>query len=110
MEQFIGFLLLVIFTEGIITYINNFFVSKEPKWQQVASLLIGELMAVGYQADLLKLFGQEAQIPYLGIVMSGIVISRGSNYVFDLLKKLIAAAKGGSDILNLEEPEDGGLG
>jgi len=110
MEQFIGFLLLVIFTEGIITYINNFFVSKEPKWQQVASLLIGELMAVGYQADLLKLFGQEAQIPYLGIVMSGIVISRGSNYVFDLLKKLITAAKGGSDILNLEEPEDGGLG
>lgn len=110
MEQFIGFLLLVIFTEGIITYINNFFVSKEPKWQQVASLLIGELMAVGYQADLLKLFGQEAQIPYLGIVMSGIVISRGSNYVFDLLKKLIAATKGGSDILNLEEPEDGGLG
>lgn len=110
MEKFIGFLLLVIFTEGIITYVNNFFVSKEPKWQQAASLLIGELMAIGYQADLLKLFGLEAQIPYLGIVMSGIVISRGSNYVFDLIKKLISVAQGGSDILAFEEPEDGGLG
>ncbi len=110
MEKFIGFLLLVIFTEGIITYVNNFFVSKEPKWQQAASLLIGELMAIGYQADLLKLFGLEAQIPYLGIVMSGIVISRGSNYVFDLIKKLISVAQGGSDILTFEEPEDGGLG
>lgn len=110
MQQFIGFLLLVVFTEGIITYVNNFFVSKEPKWQQVASLLIGELMAIGYQADLLKLFGLEAQIPYLGIVMSGIVISRGSNYVFDLIKKLISVAQGGSDILSFEEPEDGGLG
>lgn len=110
MEQFIGFLLLVIFTEGIITYINNFFVSKEPKWQQVASLIVGEVMAFGYRADLLSLFGLEAVIPYLGIVMSGIVISRGSNYVFDLLKKLVNIAHGGSDILSFTEEEDEGLG
>lgn len=110
MEQFIGFLLLVVFTEGIITYVNNFIVSKEPKWQQVASLIIGELMAFGYAADLLALFGLDAKIPYLGIVMSGIVISRGSNYVFDLIKKLIKVAQGGSDIVTLEETDDGGLG
>ena len=110
MEQFIGFLLLVIFTEGIITYINNFFVSKEPKWQQVASLIVGEVMAFGYSADLLSLFGLNAVIPYLGIVMSGIVISRGSNYVFDLIKKLIKVAQGGSDIVTFEETDDGGLG
>ena len=108
MAQFIGFLLLVIFTAGIITYINNFFVSKEPKWQQVASLIVGEIMAFGYRADLLSLFGLEAVIPYLGIAMSGIVISRGSNYVFDFLKKLISVAHGNSEIIF--EEEDEGLG
>lgn len=110
MEQFIGFLLLVVFTEGIITYINNFFVSKEPKWQQVASLIVGEVMAFGYRADLLSLFGLEAVIPYLGIAMSGIVISRGSNYVFDFIKKLAKVAQGGTDIFTLEEMDDGGKG
>ena len=107
--QFIGFLLLVVFTEGIITYINNFFVSKEPKWQQVASLIVGEVMAFGYRADLLALFGLDAVIPYLGIAMSGIVISRGSNYVFDLVKKLIGVAHGGSDLM-FDDTEDGGKG
>jgi hypothetical protein len=35
--------------------------------------------------------GMQTNIPYVGSILTGILISRGSNYVFDLVKKLTAA-------------------
>ncbi len=74
--------------EGIITYINNFFVLGEPHYQMILSLILGIFIAVAYKMDLLKLASIESEIPYVGCVLTGIFFARGSNYVHDILKTL----------------------
>ena len=77
-----------ILVESMITYINNFFVTTEPHYQMVLSPIFGILIAVAYKIDLLKLVNIESNIPYIGSVLTGILFSRGSNYVHDILKTL----------------------
>ena len=77
-----------VLVEGIITYINEFFISGAASWQMILSLTLGIIIAVAYKFDLPKYLNMESQIPYVGCILTGILISRGSNYVYDTLKTL----------------------
>ena len=81
-------LMVCVVLEGIITYINNFFVIGEPHYQMILSLIFGIFIAVAYKIDLLKLANIESEIPYIGSILTGILFSRGSNYIHDILKTL----------------------
>ncbi len=81
-------LMVCVVLEGIITYINNFFVIGEPHYQMILSLVFGIFIAVSYKIDILKLVSIESEIPYIGCVLTGILFSRGSNYIHDILKTL----------------------
>ena len=74
--------------EALITYINQFFVSGEFSWKMLASIALGVLVSIAYGLDLPAHFNLHSQIPYLGNILTGILLSRGSNYVFDVIKKL----------------------
>ena len=88
MEQFFGLALMAIVIEGVITYIKEIFVNKNVMWQQVLGIVLGIVVAIGYNADLFALFGLTSTIPLLGCVLTGVLLSRGSNYIFDLVKQL----------------------
>lgn len=81
-------LMVCIVLEGIITYINSFFVVGEPHYQMILSLIFGIFIAIAYKIDLLKLADIESEIPYIGCILTGILFSRGSKYVHDILKTL----------------------
>ena len=81
-------LMVCIILEGIITYINDFFAIGELHYQMILSLIFGIFIAVAYKIDLLKLADIESEIQYIGCVLTGILFSRGSNYVHDILKTL----------------------
>ena len=78
-----------ILVESMVTYINSFFVVGEPHYQMVLSLIFGIFIAVAYKIDLLKLADIESDIPYIGSILTGILISRGSNYIYDLMSKIL---------------------
>lgn len=88
MAQFFGLVLMAIVIEGVITYIKEIFVDKNVMWQQVLGIVLGIVVAIGYNADLFALFGLTSTIPLLGCVLTGVLLSRGSNYIFDLIKQL----------------------
>jgi hypothetical protein len=77
-----------ILIEAIITYFNQFFVQEDFCWQMLFSITLGIIIAVAYRLDLPAHFNLTSQIPYVGCVLTGILLSRGSNYVFDLFGKL----------------------
>lgn len=87
-NNFFGVIAFSILIEAIITYINQFFVSGEFSWKVLASIFLGVLVSVAYGLDLPAYFNLTSQIPYLGNILTGILLSRGSNYVFDIIKKL----------------------
>lgn len=77
-----------ILIEGIVTYFNEFFISGNTPWQMIFSLILGVIISTSYKLDLPQHLGLESTIPYVGSVLTGILISRGSNYIFDLLNKI----------------------
>lgn len=86
--EFFGIILMAIVVEGIVTYVKEWFVDKKLIWQQFMAVGLGILVCVGYEMDLFTLFGLTSAIPYLGATLTGVLIARGSNYIFDLLKKV----------------------
>ena len=78
-----------ILIEGIITYTNQFLIQENFCWQMALSLALGIIVAVAYKLDLPSYFNLKSDIPYVGCILTGILLSRGSNYIFDLLTKLL---------------------
>lgn len=89
--EYFGLFFLAVIVEGVITYINQFFVKGVLKWEMVFSILLGVFVAVAYGVDMLAMVGMKTPIPLVGSILTGILISRGSNYVFDLIKTLTSA-------------------
>ena len=84
----VGIASFAILIEAIITYFNQFFVQENFCWQMLFSIALGIIIAVAYKLDLPAHFNLKSQIPYVGCVLTGILLSRGSNYLFDLLNKI----------------------
>ena len=83
----VGIASFAILIEAIITYFNQFFVQENFCWQMLFSLALGIVIAVAYKLDLPAYCNLKSDIPYVGCVLTGILLSRGSNYVFDLISK-----------------------
>lgn len=58
------------------------------KWQFVAAIVVAIVVAVAYGLDLFASFGLQTPFPYVGSVLSGVVIARGSNILSELITKL----------------------
>jgi hypothetical protein len=84
--------IIAILVEAIVEYGKLIFVSKSINWKQVASLAIGVALAVLANIDLLAAVGVTFTVPFVGVVLTGIILSRGPGYVADFLK-LIQTAK-----------------
>lgn len=98
-----------IIVEGIIAYVKTFFVDGKFQWQMITSLVLGVVVALAYSLDLLALCGLESNIPFIGQVLTGILLSRGANYIADLIKLLISTSdnmKNFANVLVVEPAEE----
>lgn len=99
MAQFITLVLMAIIVEGLITYTKTFFVDGKPQWQMLVGLALGVVVALVYNVDVFALLGITAAVPFVGAILTGILISRGSNYIFDLIKALQGAGGGTESVV-----------
>jgi len=53
---------------------------------RIGSLSIGITLALGTQTDFFSLIGIPIQVPYIGYILTGVLLSRGANFTHDLLK------------------------
>ena len=101
-----------VIAEALISYANMAIKDKKICWEVVASALIGAGVALGFGIDLFPQIGIASNFPYVGEILTGIIISRGSNYVHELLKKLTGEKAAGTartlgdDPFAVSEPED----
>lgn len=89
MENFLLIFVMAILIEAIVSYVIE--VPKNPKL--LIPIALGILAAVAYQLDIPAALGAVSQLPFLGSVFTGIILSRGSNYVYDLVGRLTNAVK-----------------
>ena len=55
---------------------------------RIGALVVGLLVSIGTKADLFALLELPFVIPYVGMILTGILISRGANYLHDIVKRL----------------------
>lgn len=86
-ESITSVFILAVLVEGIVEY----FIASEDKkqpWLKYVAAAIGVLVCVIYKADLLAGLGLITPIPYVGSIVTGIIIGRGSNYLNDFISKV----------------------
>jgi hypothetical protein len=76
---------LAVIVEGIIEYLGTPLPSQ---FKPYAAALLGVAVCVAYNADVLALLGRPAQIPFVGAILTGLLIGRGSNYLHDVLTRI----------------------
>lgn len=76
---------MAVLIEAIVTYVKTFAIDKKIKWQMIAAAVLSVGVCLAYSLDIPALVGIEGSVPYVGNVITGILISRGSNYIYDLL-------------------------
>lgn len=54
----------------------------------VGALIVALLICISTNLDIFIIFKIDSSIPYLGIVLTAILLSRGSNFIHDLLDKM----------------------
>jgi hypothetical protein len=67
--------------------------SLPPAVLRYIAAIVGILLAIAYHADLLALVGLVSPwSPYVGYIVTGLVIGRGSNFLHDLADRWLAPA------------------
>lgn len=82
MEKFFALIVMAILVEAVITYVKEIKSIKSPL---ITSILLGILVSVIYKIDLPATLSITTEIPYVGSVLTGIIMARGSNYLYDLI-------------------------
>ncbi|VYU52824.1 hypothetical protein [Clostridium tertium] len=55
---------------------------------RVGALVVSLVICIDIRLDMLSLLGIKTTIPFIGIVLTAILISRGSNFLHDLLERI----------------------
>ncbi|KEI04660.1 hypothetical protein IRP63_09350 [Clostridium botulinum] len=74
---------------------------------KVGSLIISIILALDTGIDILALSGIPTRIPYVGTILTGIVISRGANFTHDIVSAINNICQNSKNTVeNLESQED----
>lgn len=89
METFMLLFVAALLVESVINIIKNI-QEKETSWKYWGSLGLGLvvsiLVAINWDIDLFKMVGfPDGRLPFVGAALTGLIISRGSNVVSDLI-------------------------
>jgi hypothetical protein len=80
-------LFLAVLIEGTLTYLfkaSEGSIDASPKpWLKYVALVFGVVLAVLYKVDIPAMVGLMSPVAYVGYVVSGVIIGRGSNVVND---------------------------
>lgn len=72
------------------------------------TVALGVLISINYNTDIFAAMGLVGKIPYVGMVLTGVLMAGGSNFMFDVIKRIQGTQ---SDVKKLEaspplEPDD----
>lgn len=91
MEQIWIFSMLAVVVEALTEYIKNITAagSRKAVWIQLGALVMGIVVCAASGADLFAALNVHFAVPWMGCILTGVFVSRGANYINDLMKKVV---------------------
>ena len=88
MMDFAQLKVVAILLEAIWENIKMIYDKQKFNISMIGSLILGIIICVVFRIDIFPIVGLNAAIPFIGSIFTGIIVSRGANFVNDLFKKL----------------------
>lgn len=103
--KWFALIFITIIIEGLVSYARMLVVDKTIQWQLLAAMALGIGCAMAFEIDLFAIAGISARLPYVGEALTGVLLSRGSNYVFELLGRLDKAKTQSAELEQMLDSE-----
>lgn len=84
----LSIIVIALIGEGLWETLKMIWQNGKVSVDRVGALVIGLMLAAGTGLDLMDMIGIPMVIPYIGVALTGILISRGANFVHDILKSV----------------------
>lgn len=88
MMDFAQLILIAILVEAIWENIKMIYDKNKFNISMIGSLVLGVIICLAAQIDIFSIVGINMIVPFIGSIFTGIIVSRGANFVNDLLKRL----------------------
>lgn len=88
MMDFAQLVLVAILVEAIWENLKMIYDKQKINVNMIGSLILGIVVCLLASIDIFPIVGLNMAIPFVGSVFTGIIVSRGANFVNDLFKKL----------------------
>lgn len=88
MEVFLQLVLFSVLVEAVVEGIKGLREEGKLNTNVLVSLVLSLVAAVAFGIDIFAMAGFATQVPLIGEAMTGVIISRGSNFVSDLVGRL----------------------
>ena len=88
LESLLILVIIALMCEAVVETLKMTFEKGKFKVDRIIALAVGVLIALVTNADLLSLTGITSKVPIVGVILTGILISRGANFIHDLISKL----------------------
>lgn len=88
MMDFAQLIVVAILVEAIWENIKMIYDKDKFNISMIGSLVLGIVVCLLAQIDIFPIVGLNMAVPFVGSVFTGIIVSRGANFVNDLFKKL----------------------
>lgn len=86
--DFMQLVIVAILVEAIWENIKMVYQEGKLSISRIGSLVISIIICVIANVDIFPVVGVSMSIPFIGSILTGIVVSRGANFVNDLFSKL----------------------
>lgn len=94
MEQFGKIFLMSFVVVSIYDIIKGFYKDNKVDINSIVTAVLGVILAILAKLDIFTLIGVDFIVPFVGQILTGLVISKGSNYVYDFVTKIINLLSG----------------
>ena len=86
--DFMQLIIVAILVEAIWENVKMVYQEGKLSISMIGSLVISIIICVIANVDIFPVVGVSMSIPFIGSILTGIVVSRGANFVNDLFSKL----------------------
>jgi hypothetical protein len=86
--QYTQLIIIAILVEAIWENLKMIWDKNKLNINMLGSLLLSMIICVLAQINIFKIVGIELIVPIIGYLLTGIIVSRGANFVNDLFSKL----------------------
>lgn len=94
MENLLIIIVVTIIAESVWEILKMTWQQGKISLDRIGALVTSLILCISVNLDILSLIKINSSIPFLGIILTGILISRGSNFIHDILVRIGQVRKG----------------